>query len=479
MQPCVFYIHKFSNLQVFFLLCIFAFITFLPLMSHADGLDATGPRKESIREFLSPRAIPEKEVSNPAKAFSHQKISPALVQNQRTSQVSRTGSTDAPVPDYIQKQEIGTQTLQAFQETCSIIGKKSRWQPVCQKAQAIPVDDQAAIEIFFRQSFSWSKPREGLLTGYYQPIIEGQASPSEAFSVPVYGVPTHLHTLEVDPNWKKHGQHTQVFLTPAPHKRNTWSMGQHRAFSKVKGVTLNFADFSHLNLGRTKKIKGRIEGDRFVPFYDRAEIQEKTTEDSGWLNAPVLAWLHDPADLFFMQIQGSGVINLDDGRFLQLGFADHNGHPYSSIAKALVTSGSLSTGQVSMQTIRAWMLMHPDRVANLMAHNRNFVFFRILSIRKGEYGAPHGAMGRLLTAGYSMAVDPQFIPLGSPVWIESTLPSGQILRRLVVAQDTGSAIKGVARGDLFVGTGPEAGHFAGRLKNPVFMRILKPKTSIW
>lgn len=184
-----------------------------------------------------------------------------------------------------------------------------------------------------------------------------------------------------------------------------------------------------------------------------------------------LAWLEDPVEAFFLQVQGSGRIRLQDGRVMRLGFAAKNNHPYRSIGAELVRRGAMAQHAVSAQGIKAWVRRNPSAGAQLLRHNPSFVFFRKMADLAPDQG-PVGAMGRSVTAMRSLAVDPAHVPLGAPVWIEK---SGQNpLHRLMVAQDTGTAIKGAQRADIFYGSGPAAGDEAGRIKDSGRMVVLLP-----
>lgn len=184
-----------------------------------------------------------------------------------------------------------------------------------------------------------------------------------------------------------------------------------------------------------------------------------------------IAWVDDPVELFFLQIQGSGRIRLPDGRMIRVGYAGANGHPYRSIGVELVRRGIYDAHQASAQVIKNWVRRNPEAGQDLLFHNPSYVFFRRIDEVPPERG-PLGAMNRSVTRGRTLAVDPAYVPLGAPVWIEK---EGQApIRRLMVAQDTGSAIKGPQRADIFFGTGSEAGRAAGRLRDPGRMLVLMP-----
>jgi len=184
-----------------------------------------------------------------------------------------------------------------------------------------------------------------------------------------------------------------------------------------------------------------------------------------------IAWVDDPVKLFFLQIQGSGRIRLRDGSAIRLGYAGANGHPYRSVGTELVRRGVYSPHQVSAQVIGNWVRRNPEAGEELLYHNPSYVFFREVSEVPAHRG-PLGAMNRSLTPMRSIAVDPTYTPLGAPVWIEAD--GTDPLRRLMVAQDTGSAIKGAQRADIFVGTGDAAGRVAGRMRDAGRMLVLMP-----
>ena len=184
-----------------------------------------------------------------------------------------------------------------------------------------------------------------------------------------------------------------------------------------------------------------------------------------------IAWVDDPVELFFLQVQGSGRIRLPDGRSLRVGYQGANGHQYRSVGTELVRRGIFDAHQVSAQVIKNWVRRNPIDGLELLRHNPSYVFFREISDVPAHKG-PLGAMNRSVTALRSVAVDPRFVPLGAPVWLEK---AGETpMNRLMVAQDTGSAIKGAQRADIFVGTGDEAGRQAGHLRDDGRMYVLLP-----
>ena len=203
-------------------------------------------------------------------------------------------------------------------------------------------------------------------------------------------------------------------------------------------------------------------------WFTRAEIEENGILDGRGLE---IAWVDDPVDVFFLQIQGSGRVRLPDGSSLRVGYGGKNGHDYKSIGQELVRRGVYQAHQVSAQVIRNWVRRNPVEGEALLRHNPSYVFFREVSRVPAEKG-PLGAMNRSITAMRSIAVDPKYVPLGAPVWIEKG--GSTPMRRLMIAQDTGSAIKGAQRADIFFGTGDRAGLLAGRVRDGGRMVVLMP-----
>ncbi|WP_425071509.1 murein transglycosylase A [Sagittula sp. S175] len=204
------------------------------------------------------------------------------------------------------------------------------------------------------------------------------------------------------------------------------------------------------------------------PWLTRRDILTSGIMDNRGLE---IAWVDDPVELFFLQIQGSGRVRFPDGRTIRVGYGGSNGHNYRSIGQELVRRGTYDAHQVSAQVIKSWVRRNPGPGEELLFHNDGYVFFREVSEVPADKG-PLGAMNRSITAMRSIAVDPKFTPLGAPVWIEKQGKGP--LNRLMIAQDTGSAIKGAQRADIFIGTGEDAGQIAGRIKDPGRMIVLMP-----
>ena len=317
-------------------------------------------------------------------------------------------------------------SLRAFVAGCPRLGDA-----LARACAAAPAAyDEAAARQFFESHFtpyalvSSLGAQSNLITGYYEPIIAGSRTPSAANRYPVYGLPEDQ-------------------------------------------VVVDLADVNPEL--RSLRLRGRLEGRRVVPYYSRAEIEARGAR----LAAPVIAWTADPVELFFLQVQGSGQVQLDNGQRIRIGYADQNGHPYRSLGRHLVERGEMALEQASMQGIQSWAAANPQKLQEALNANPSYVFFREL---EPQENGPVGALGVALTAQYSLAVDRRYVPLGAPVWLSTTWPlSEQRLERLMAAQDTGGAIRGVARGDFYWGTGSEAGTFAGRMRQQGRMWLLWPK----
>jgi membrane-bound lytic murein transglycosylase A len=229
-----------------------------------------------------------------------------------------------------------------------------------------------------------------------------------------------------------------------------------------------------LNGSRTRTERYRYPLYRLPPeARGRQYLSRRDIETSGALEGRGLeiAWVDDPVELFFLQIQGSGRVRLNTGQMIRVGYGGKNGHEYRSIGQELVRRGIYSPHQVSAQVIQNWVRRNPVDGKNLLHHNPSYVFFREISDIPASAG-PKGAMNRSITPKRSIAVDPAYTPLGAPVWIEKG--GAKPMNRLMVAQDTGSAIKGAQRADVFIGTGDNAGREAGRMKDPGRMVVLLP-----
>lgn len=270
----------------------------------------------------------------------------------------------------------------------------------------------------------------GLFTGYYEIELAGSRAQDAANRYPLYRRPPDL--VQVD-------------------------LGEFR--DSLKG----------------QRIAGRVVGDSLKPYPDRGQIDRGALSGRGL----EIAWVADPVDAFFLHIQGSGRVRLADGSTMRVGYAAQNGHPYLAIGRPLIDRGAIPKNRVSMQSIRAWLAANPGEAERVMWLNASYVFFREI-----DGDGPIGAQGVALTPGRSLAVDRRHIPMGAPIWLDTTLPTeasdqpGPAFRRLMVAQDTGGAIRGPVRGDVFFGFGQEAGELAGRMKQPGRWWILLPRAGL-
>jgi membrane-bound lytic murein transglycosylase A len=331
--------------------------------------------------------------------------------------------------------------------------RRERWAAACAAVRLASANDPVAIRAVLESEFSvyrmLTETREatgtvaearvlditdrGRLTGYYEPELNGSRTRGDVFSVPLYRVPDDLLTVDLG-----------------------------AVYPELQG----------------KRVRGRLtdstSGKRVVPYWSRADIDGALA-----LRGQELLWVDDPVEAFFLQIQGSGRVRLsgakDSGTVVRVGYADTNGQVYRSIGTWLIEHGELTLENASMQGIKAWVQANPQRLRELLDQNPSYVFFRELPLGDATLG-PLGALNVPLTAGASVAADPQFTPLGAPLIVSSTHPSdGSPLNRLVAAQDTGGAIRGPLRFDFFWGTGKAAGDIAGRHRHDVSAWVLVPK----
>jgi membrane-bound lytic murein transglycosylase A len=316
-------------------------------------------------------------------------------------------------------------SLRAFLGGCARLSAAKK---ACELAKTLPPGDEDAARRFFEAEFvpyavvSSTSGDSGMITGYYEPIIEGSRAQTPVHGQPIFGVPDDLIVVDLG--------------TVSPETRGL-------------------------------RLRGRLDGRRLVPYWSRGEIDARGNN----FPAPVLAWSADPVELFFLQIQGSGQIQLDNGERLRVGYAEQNGHPYRSLGRHLVDRGEMLLEQASMQGIKAWAAANPAKMRDALAQNPSYVFFRELPVTDG----PIGALNVPLHAERSLAVDRRFVPLGSPVYLATTYPlSESRLERLMAAHDTGGAIRGVVRADFYWGTGPDAGAQAGRMRQQGRLWLLWP-----
>ena len=321
--------------------------------------------------------------------------------------------------------------LGAFVRSCAVLEKQDSWKAVCAGAQTLlPATTEAEIASFFELNFdpfqviNSDDSTAGMVTGYYEPLLRGSRLRSSSNRYPLYGVPQDLVVVD---------------------------------------LASVYPDLKH------KRLRGRVDGNRVVPYLARGDIDR----DPAPLKGLEIAWVDDPVDVFFLHIQGSGQVELENGERIRIGYAEQNGHPFRSLGGLLIRRGEIPAERASMQGIKDWARRNPRKVQQFMNENPSYVFFRELP---RDLPGPIGSLGVPLTAERSIAVDPRAIPLGVPVFLATTWPStADPLNRLMVAQDTGGAIAGAVRADFFWGFGDPAGNQAGKMRQSGRMWVLLPK----
>jgi membrane-bound lytic murein transglycosylase A len=320
----------------------------------------------------------------------------------------------------------------AFMTSCEALIKKPAWKEPCGVAREVDGRSEKAVRMFFEaffvpyQVFNQDGSDSGLVTGYYEPLLRGARKPGGPFQTPLYRAPDDLLTIDLA-----------------------------SVYPELKGM----------------RLRGRLVGNKVVPYPSRAEMTKTNA-----LSGKELIWVDDPVEAFFLQVQGSGRVRLaDTGEMVRVAYADQNGHPYKSIGRYLVDKGELTLDQASAQNIKTWFISHPTRQQELLNANPSYVFFKEEKLTDPSKG-PKGSLGVPLTPQRSIAVDARFIPLGAPVFLSTTYPVSEApLQRLVMAQDTGGAIRNPVRADFFWGFGTEAGEQAGKMKQRGKMWLLLPK----
>ncbi len=319
-----------------------------------------------------------------------------------------------------------------FLSSCGVLGKRADWKEVCAIAQQVRGGDEGSIRLFFETFFVPNQviapdgADTGLITGYYEPLLHGARKRGGPFQTPLYKVPDDLVAVDLA-----------------------------GVYPELKGMHL----------------RGRLAGKKVVPYGTRAEIEQAT--DAG---GKELMWVDDAVEAFFLQVQGSGRVQMSDSQeTVRIAYADQNGHPYKSIGRYLVDKGELSMEQASAQGIKGWIAGHPSRQQELFDANPSYVFFKEEKLPDPKVG-PKGALGVALTPQRSVAIDAQMLPLGAPLFLSTTLANSDTpMQRLVMAQDTGGAIRGAIRADYFFGFGAEAAENAGRMKQRGMVWVLLPK----
>jgi membrane-bound lytic murein transglycosylase A len=306
----------------------------------------------------------------------------------------------------------------------------------CRAARATDISDGAKARAFFEANFTPVRisrlgEDDGFVTGYYEPVVQGSRTQTDVYNVPVYRRPSNLF---------------------------------------VKGYSQASPDLP--NKGQVYRKIGRR---KLVPYYDRGEIEDGVLAGRGI----EICWLKNPTDLLFAQIQGSARVRLEDGSTVRINYDSYNGYPYTAVGRVLIDRGIIPREEMSMQKIRDWMEANPDGAKDVRRQNRSYIFFR--EVQLSEKDEAIGAQGVQLTPGRSIAVDKSLHVYGTPFFIAGELPiesdkARTPFRRLMIAQDTGSAIIGPARADLYFGAGPDAGKISGRLKNNIRFVMLVPKS---
>jgi membrane-bound lytic murein transglycosylase A len=319
---------------------------------------------------------------------------------------------------------------EGFLKSCQKLSHE-QWREVCHLAQNSGDLSDAEVREFFESNFE-VRPvyaedgvTEGLITGYYEPLLKGSWERSEAFRYPLYGVPKDLLIVDLG------GIYPQL---------------------------------------KNMRLRGKLDGNKVVPYYDRAQLDR----DQDLLQGTEILWVDSLVDVFFLHVQGSGRIQLNDGSTVAVGYAGQNGHPYQSIGKVLIEMGELEKEEVTLFSIRDWLWSNPTRLNEVLSKNPSYIFFEL---RDGQADGPVGSLNVALTPRRSIAVDRSVIPLGAPVWLQTTLPDEQQspLNKLMLAQDTGGAIRGHVRADVFWGRGDEAEKMAGLMKQQGKLFVLLPR----
>ncbi len=324
------------------------------------------------------------------------------------------------------------QAWPAFVASCTVLVRKIDWQEPCTIARGVDGGDDKAVRVFFESFFvphqviNPDGSQQGLVTGYYEPLLRGARKRGGPYQTPLHRVPDDLLAIDL------------AGLYP-----------------ELKNM----------------RLRGKVVGRKIQPYPSRAEMAQ-----SNALAGMELVWVDDPIEAFFLQVQGSGRVHLAaSNETVRVAYADQNGHPYKSIGRYLVDKGELTLSQASAQSIKAWVAANPKRQQELLNANPSYVFFKEEKLLEPQKG-PSGALGVPLTPQRSIAIDPRYVLLGAPVFLATTLPNTEkSLQRLMMAQDTGGAIRGAVRADYFWGFGAEAADNAGKMKQAGAMWVLLPK----
>ena len=328
------------------------------------------------------------------------------------------------------KQDEASQAWSAWLHGCKKLIEINDWKNSCEAAKNLSSPSNIEVIEYLHKYFNIYKAKnedgsqEGLITGYYQPVLKGSRTKTKKYKIPLYTTPYDLITVDL---------------------------------SEV------YPDLKY------KRLRGRIEGDKLIPYFTREEIAKKEYP----LQGNELLWVENPVESFFLEIQGSGLIKFEDGSTTQVGYSNQNGHPYRSMGLALIKKGELKRNKVSMQSIKSWAKRNKRKLQKFLNANPSTVFFRELP--SGLPG-PIGSLGVPISSQRSVAVDRKFIPLGAPIFLSTTEPNSDIpLNKLMMAQDTGGAINGGVRADFYWGQGKIAGSKAGAMKQSGEIWVMLPK----
>ena len=329
------------------------------------------------------------------------------------------------------QQDEASQAWPAWLHGCEKLIKKNDWKIPCEEARTLSSPSSMEVINYLHTYFNLYKAKnedgssKGLITGYYQPLLKGSRAKTKKYKIPLYSPPLDLITVELS-----------------------------EIYPELK----------------YKRLRGRVEGNKLIPYLTRKEISKKDYP----LQGNELLWVENSVESFFLEIQGSGVIKFEDGSTTQVGYADQNGHPYRSLGLALIRKGELKRHKVSMQSIKAWAKKNKRKLQKFLNANPSTVFFRELP--RGLPG-PIGALGVPISSERSVAIDRKFIPLGAPIFLTTTEPNSNVsLNKLMIAQDTGGAINGGVRADFYWGQGKIAGSRAGSMKESGEIWVMLPKT---
>ena len=321
------------------------------------------------------------------------------------------------------------QAWQAIDQQCPRMNRREEiWIPLCAKVAALQNPSVNEIRQFLQANFKPHKIHaergrtQGLITGYYEPLLKGSLTRTDKYAYPVYSPPEEMLTIELAD-----------------------------VYPSLEGM----------------RLRGRLVDNKIVPYLPRSAIDGGDQPLAG----NELLWIDDPYGSFFVQIQGSGRVQFEDGSIMGLDYADQNGHPYFAVGKKLVELNEIPLEEVSLFSIRQWLQNNPSRADEVLNSNASYVFF---SLREDSQEAARGSLNVPLTEGRSLAVDKSVIPLGTLVWLDTTLPDGSDFQRLMVAQDTGGAIAGHVRADVFFGAGDRAERLAGEMKQQGSLFALLP-----